>query len=320
MVSPPRTSTPSLVNRLLRRPRTGARSGSYLDSVPVRQLFSKKGVISEADVEDADAVIATWWETAEWVAKLGSRKGRKIYFVQGHEIYPWLPQARARATYKLPLHKIVVSRWLEDIMRDEYGDHHVDLVPNAVDHATFNGTARGKRPHPTVGLLYSPTPIKGLDIALAALEMVRKSLPNLQVIMFGFERPTFPLPPFIKFLENPSQAMLKTIYSECDVWVTASRSEGFNLPAMEAMACRTPVVSTRTGWPAHALIDGLNGACVNIDDTEALARATQRILVLPDNAWRHLSDHAFESVRASNWERSADLFEQALTRVVGSRP
>jgi glycosyltransferase involved in cell wall biosynthesis len=32
---------------------------------------------------------------------------------------------------------------------------------------------------------------------------------------------------------------------------------------MEAMACRTPVVATRTGWPAEAIVAGFNGACVD---------------------------------------------------------
>src|SRR5208282_5263036 len=48
--------------------------------------------------------------------------------------------------------------------------------------------------------------------------------------------------------------------------LTASRSEGFNLPAMEAMACRTPVVSTRTGWPAEAVKTGINGVLVDVED------------------------------------------------------
>lgn len=31
-------------------------------------------------------------------------------------------------TWKLPLHKIVVCPWLEDIARDEYGDTQASLV------------------------------------------------------------------------------------------------------------------------------------------------------------------------------------------------
>jgi glycosyltransferase involved in cell wall biosynthesis len=82
--------------------------------------------------------------------------------------------------------------------------------------------------------------------------------------------------------------------------------------AMEAMACRTPVVSTRTGWPEEAIVDGVNGALADVDDVEALASAVLGILALDDAAWRKLSDGAARTVSDSSWERSARLFEAAL--------
>ena len=42
-------------------------------------------------------VIATWWETAEWVAGLSPRKGAKAYFLQHHEVHPGQPVDRVRA-------------------------------------------------------------------------------------------------------------------------------------------------------------------------------------------------------------------------------
>ena len=68
--------------------------------------------ITDRDVPDADVVIATWWQTAEWVAALAARKGVKVYFIQGHEVYDHLPVARVQATYRTSMHKIVVSQWL----------------------------------------------------------------------------------------------------------------------------------------------------------------------------------------------------------------
>ena len=224
----------------------------------------------------SDIVIATWWETAEWVDALDASKGQKCYFVQGHEVYSWLPQERSRGTYRLPLRKIVVSEWLKHIMELEYGDLTVDVVPNAVDHSIFNAPPRSKQNRPTVGLLYSSTPTKATDVALRTLESLRHRLPELRVLAFGLEDPNPPLPSHIDFSGDPSLKTISRIYRECDVWLTASRSEGFNLTAMEAMACRTPVVATQTGWPAEAIVQGVNGACVPVDDIAALERETER--------------------------------------------
>jgi glycosyltransferase involved in cell wall biosynthesis len=83
---------------------------------------------------------------------------------------------------------------------------------------------------------------------------------------------------------------------------------------MEAMACRTPVVSTRTGWPEEAVVAGVNGALAEINDAQGLADAVIDILRLPSEAWERLSDGAARTVAESSWERSARLFESALIR------
>jgi glycosyltransferase involved in cell wall biosynthesis len=42
-------------------------------------------------------------------------------------------------------------------------------------------------------------------------------------------------------------AQLNVLYNVADAYVTPYRAEGFNLPALEAQACGTPVVATRGG-------------------------------------------------------------------------
>ena len=200
-------------------------------------------------------------------------------------------------------------------MRDEYGDDAVDIVPNSVDHDQFFAPRREKQSRPTVGLLFSSSYWKRFTLAIEVVRRVQERLPELQVHCFGSE-PEPRLPDFASYIRNPPQASLRDIYASCDVWLTASSSEAFNLPAMEAMACRTPVVAARTGWPAEAVIDGVNGACVAVDDVDGLASETERLFRLPNAEWQLVSDGAFETVRDSSWKRSAELFAAALQRVV----
>ena len=303
-----------------RRPSPVRQPPSHFDGSPVRlTTLTDHRPVRDADVEPADAVIATWWETAEWVDALSPRAGEKFYFIQHHEVHDYLPKDRAEASYRLPLHKIVIARWLADTMAELYGDRDVDVVPNSVDHAQFHAPPRGKQAVPTVGLLYSGIYWKRFALALETLKRVRQRIGNLHVHCFGSEHPGEPLPDFVRFTFNPPQETLRDIYASCDVWLTASSTEGFNLPAMEAMACRTPVVSTRTGWPAEAIVNGVNGACVDVDDIEALASATEGLLLSSDDAWRRTSLQAFETVRTSSWERSTEQFEAALRRRVNKR-
>jgi len=289
---------------------------THLNAEVARRRSRRVGVVDADDVPDSDVVIATWWETAEWVNAYPASKGAKAYFVQHHEVHSYLPVERVRATYRLPLFQIVIARWLADVMRNDYGVDELEIVPNSVDHAQFHAAPRTKQARPTVGVLYATADWKRFEVALQAIKDVHSRVPNLRVRCFGGEQPEAPFPDFFEFTHAPAQSVLRDIYSACDVWLTASSSEGFNLTAMEAMACRTPVVATRTGWPAEAVIDGVNGACVAVDDVDALARETERVLNLAEPAWQAMSERAFATVRDSSWERSTELFEAALIHAV----
>ena len=277
--------------------------------------------VTDVDVPDADVVVATWWETAEWVSALSDSKGAKVHFIQGHEVFDYLPVERCKASYRLPLHKIVIARWLADVMRDQYGVAKVDLVHNAVDHEQFHAPIRGKQSVPTVGFLFHRAPFKSIGVILGAIEQLRVDFPALRVISFGTEIPdehVMKNTP-IEFHHLPPQEELRNLYAQCDVWLTASRSEGFNLPAMEAMTCRTPVVSTRTGWPVEAIETGKNGVLVDINDVEGVARGAAKILSLADDAWRRVSQSAYDTVAESSWDASANKFEQALEHAYRKR-
>ena len=92
---------------------------SHFDNLAVEnKVLDKYRPISKEDVPEADVVIATWGETAEWVSDLEPSKGKKFYLVQGHEaaLGEHLPIKRVKATYSLPLCKITISKWLVDIM------------------------------------------------------------------------------------------------------------------------------------------------------------------------------------------------------------
>jgi glycosyltransferase involved in cell wall biosynthesis len=320
LVSPPphRTSLPSKVGSLLTGngwPVDLKRHPSQLDGSGLdHSVLDRWRPVADMDVPDADVIIATWWETAEWVAGLAPEKGAKVYFIQHHEVFPYLPIHRCKATYRLPFHKIVVAKWLNDIMLSEYGDAVVDMVANSVDRTQFFSPVRGKQTSPTVGFLFSHASFKGLDVLFSALSLVRRRIPALQLIAFGSYLPQPPrtLPERVEFTCCPPQDRIREIYARCDVWATASTTEGFNLPAMEAMACRTPVVSTRAGWPQEAVKSKWNGVLVDVNDVSGLASGIEWILSQTDEAWRVLSANAFETVAESSWDASAAMFEAAL--------
>lgn len=268
------------------------------------------------DVPDGDIVIATWWETAEWVAQLPASKGAKVYLIQHHEVHDYLPYERVRATYQLPLRKITVSQWLLEIMCRDYGDPQTQCVPNSVDLNLFHARPRGKNLIPTVGMVYAQNYWKGCDISLQAVAIAREKIPNLRLVAFGAIAPIpgLPLPTHTHYVRTPSQSTLKDLYSQCDAWLFGSRTEGFGLPILEAMACRTPVIGTPAGAAPELLGEGA-GILVPPEDPQAMADAIIALMHCPEAEWQALSDRAYTKASSYTWEDATDRFETALFKI-----
>ena len=303
---------------LLPRPRFEP-PASHFDALPhLHRRVPHGGPITAAEVPDADAVVASWWETAEWVAAFPASKGAKVHLIQHDErvtahtdaerdrigLAAWTPPGFTRC---------VVSKWIGEVGSREFGAESV-VLPNAVDTEVFDAPPRGRNAVPRVGFMDSSVAFKAAHVAQAAYEIARERVPGLRLSCFGFEPdPDRPLPAGAEFRRAPPQGEIAAVYRSCDAWLFASRCEGYGLPILEAMACRTPVIGTPTG-AAPDLIGaaGNGGRLVPFDDPAAMARAIAELCAMPDAGWRALSDAAHTTALAHDWPSATDRFERVL--------
>lgn len=260
-------------------------------------ILDRQRPVTDADLPDADAVIATWWETAEWVARLAPSKGRKLYLLQDYEMFPNQPLERVAATFHLPLRKFAVSGYIRDAICQNHGDVDIAVLTNPVDLNLFNAPARPKNAVLRVGFLYNTSARKNLPLALDAVRTAQARCPDLEVLAFGAAPADkrYPLPQGAQYRQSPPQSQIAAIYAACDLWLFTSRNEGFGLPLLEAMACRTPVLATRAG-AAPDLIDGCNGVLLD-SDPAAFAAEIARFHAMADTDWRAFSDAAWTTAR-----------------------
>jgi glycosyltransferase involved in cell wall biosynthesis len=324
-VHPPQTYKEKMKRLLQPRQRQIAAAAttrrSYFDALDIHlHTLERHRPVRGSDLPDADVIIATWWETAEWIAPLSASKGAKVYFIQHHETFDYLPKSRVEATYRLPFYQITVAQWLVEILRDRHQSKQVSLVPYGVDLTQFNSPPRVKAAVPTVGLMYATAPWKGVDIALEAFQHALKDLPNLRLAAFGSEQPSaqLPLPKNTQYYFQPEQDSLKDIYAQCDAWLFSSRVEGFGLPILEAMACRTPVIAVPTGAAPELLSNGC-GMLLDRNDPVLIAQAIHDTAALDVTAWQKLSEYAYQTACQRSWEDAAHDFEAALLQAIAKQ-
>ena len=273
-------------------------------------------VIDRKHVPDGDCIIATAFQTAQLAAELPDRCGRKFYLIQGYEKVFAREGDDVDATLGLPLKKIVISSWLKALVEKISGETDIPVVPNGRDFflSTFDG--EGIRRPLDVGLLYSSVPLKRTDVALTALTLLRKQHPGIKLVMFGSDHPDllkYPDFPFheVRFQRVPSQAYIRRTYLDTKVWMTASSTEGFCLPALEAISLGCPIVSSDNQGIRDIITDGVEGFIVDVGDPQALADRVSQILSDPLLQTR-MSIAALRRADAFSWERSTDMLESIL--------
>ncbi|RYY33095.1 MAG: N-acetyl-alpha-D-glucosaminyl L-malate synthase BshA [Sphingobacteriaceae bacterium] len=80
----------------------------------------------------------------------------------------------------------------------------------------------------------------------------------------------------IRFLGK--QDAIEEILSVSDLFLMPSQSESFGLAALEAMACKVPVISSNTGGLPELNVDGETGFLKDVGDVKGMAEAAIYIL------------------------------------------
>lgn len=126
---------------------------------------------------------------------------------------------------------------------------------------------------------------KGLDVFIEAASMVSGVFENTRFLIAGAGPLEGYLKKKIRDLNLDQKVRLlghvddmPEFLRSLDVFCLPSRSEGFGLSMVEAMATGLPVVASRVGGVPEVLIDGKTGFAVPPDSPRQLARALLRLV------------------------------------------
>jgi len=190
------------------------------------------------------------------------------------------------------------------------------VVPVGVDHERFRRLEGIERkPDLLMTTASSDVPLKGLVPLLEALAKIRTERPA-ELIVVGKLKHGSKIPATLErlglegavhFVSGIDDEAIVRLYNEAAVAVVPSLYEGFSLPAIEAMACGTPLVATTGGaLPEVVGDDGETGLLVPPGDSSALADALLRMLGDPVLRDRLGANGRARVLRRFTWRATAE--------------
>ena len=253
------------------------------------------------NLKDYDVVISHFYPM-NWLAYLAKKKYNTKYIYYNHGInttgllnnifqkfYMWVFSIFTNITLKNVDEAYSVSKYLKEDLKKVSGLDS-EVIYNRIDSKRFNKRAKGDKIIKKYNLknkkvlLYVGriAPHKGIHLLLEAFNIIQKEIPDSVLLIVG--KPTFDNY-FQKLKRNAEKDVIFTgfiddkelpyYYAACDVYVTASLWEGFNLPAAEAQACGKKVVAFNLG--SHPEIVK-NGILVEKENIEEFAKAVIKLL------------------------------------------
>ena len=207
---------------------------------------------------DADLCLANFYLTAycALLSRLANRRAKVVYFVQGDEasshgrlaeggvLSRTVRWTLARLSYRLPVRIICVSRWL----RGRIGRPDARVVSQGLDLDVFAPRRHRSGGEVVIGTIGSSAAAKGYGDFRCALELLPEAArAGVRVIVAAPASVPLPQGVITERVETSSETGMSAFYNRCDIFVFASRSEGFGLPPLEAMACGCAVVTTDCG-------------------------------------------------------------------------
>lgn len=180
------------------------------------------------------------------------------------------------------------------------------FTPGPRDHALRERLAGGRPDELLVLYVGRHSPEKRLDLIRDPLF----SVPGVRLAMIGggpsheqlkrhFRGTPTTFPGFMRGQE------LVDAYRTADVFLFPSTTETFGLVALEAMACRVPVIAANTGGVLDIIKDGDNGLLFN---PERPAQIGQLVRLLKDQpaVRENLAERGLQHARSRSWQATMD--------------
>ena len=186
-------------------------------------------------------------------------------------------------------------------------------------------TAKSQEPNTklTLGVVSRLERIKGMDLVVPAFAEVLKMYPATQLLVVGdgslrasMEEQAAQLgcADHIRFVGRQPQEELSQWYSQMDIVLMPSRSEGFGLTAIEAMAHGCVMVASDVGGLPEVVRDGVCGLLHRTEDVADMASKIST-LIGDETLYAQLRAQSLVEVEKYSFERYSALMNDLYNKL-----
>jgi glycosyltransferase involved in cell wall biosynthesis len=239
-------------------------------------------------------------------------------------LYVWSYEAFIPLVYRSAPFIAISESTRDDLIGRGLPASNVHLVHCGMDHGTYSFDSGVKKDKtPTVVFLGRLRKYKGVQILLRAMSAVREKVPGTKLVVVGdgpyrgeLERiaAELGLGDAVRFAGYVSQEEKVRLLRTSHVAASPSPKEGWGLTVVEANACGTPVVASRSPGLRDSVRDGETGYLVaHGDELELAGRIVE---LLQDESKREkMSAAAVQWAGTFTWERCAAECAEIMEKV-----
>jgi glycosyltransferase involved in cell wall biosynthesis len=243
-------------------------------------------------------------------------------------MYVWSYEAFIPMIYRTAPFIAISESTRDDLIKRGIPGSNVHLVHCGMDHEAYSfDPAVQKEETPTVVFLGRLRKYKGVQILLRAMPAVCRSVPGARLVVVGdgpyreeLERISagLGLGDAVTFAGHVTQAEKVRLLRTSHVATSPSPKEGWGLTVVEANACGTPVVASRSPGLRDSVRDGETGYLVKHGDETELADRIVELLKDAETRDR-MAAAAVRWARTFTWERCAAECAEIMEKVSAER-
>lgn len=217
-------------------------------------------------------------------------------FFSKKELLTFFPQYRGKVhvTYEAP-------------------DNNIKRVPIGKAHKIIK--AKWRISHPFLLTMNSANPKKNIERIISSFNLVNKDFNDLRLVVVGARHNIGKQidTKNVNFIKNVADEDLSILYSTCKMFIYFSLYEGFGLPVLESMKCKSPTIVSSI--PVHREITKKS---IVFADPNSFKDLSSKILGLLKNKslQKKIINNGYDVAKSYTWKKTAQKTIEAYNSIL----